>query len=51
VRGPYSIGAMDAKTDVRAKGRYFKLRFAGDSAPAAWRLGKAVFDVRPSSRR
>jgi hypothetical protein len=51
VKGPYSIGAMDEKTDVRAKGRYFKLRFSGNSAPAAWRLGKAVFDVRPSSRR
>jgi hypothetical protein len=40
-----------AKANVLTTGRLFKVRYAGDSAPTACRIGKPVFDVAPTGRR
>ncbi|MEO8115889.1 MAG: hypothetical protein ABI655_15980, partial [Phenylobacterium sp.] len=41
----------DAKADILATGRLFKVRFSGDSAPTGCRIGKPVFDVAQAGRR
>ncbi|HET6970824.1 MAG TPA: hypothetical protein VFH92_06855 [Phenylobacterium sp.] len=38
----------DAKADLLASGRLFRVRFAGASAPTGCRVGKPVFDVAPA---
>jgi len=43
--GPYAMAVGDAKVDVRASGRLFKVRFSGNSAPSYVRLGKLSFDL------
>jgi hypothetical protein len=47
----YSFAPDDEKVDVRATGRLFRLKFAGSSAPAAFRMGKPVFDMVPTGMR
>lgn len=51
VKGPYAVAATDDKTDMRAYGRYFRIRFSGASAPAFARIGEPVFDTRPGGQR
>lgn len=41
----------DGKADLLTTGRLFRVRFSGDSAPTACRIGKPVFDVTPTGRR
>jgi hypothetical protein len=41
----------EAKADLLATGRFFRVRFSGDSAPTACRIGKPVFDVAPAGKR
>lgn len=43
--GPYTMAVGDAKTDIRASGRLFKVKFSGSSAPSYMRLGKLSFDL------
>ena len=40
-----------AKADVLATGRLFRLRFSGESTPTSCRIGKPVFDVAPTGLR
>lgn len=47
----YSIAPSDEKIDVRAKGRYLRLKFSGNSSPTGGRLGAPVFEIIISSRR
>ena len=51
VRGPYAVAAGQARVDIRAAGRLFRLRFDGNSAPAACRWGAPVFDAAPAGGR
>lgn len=51
VKGPYGMGVGEAKTDMRANGRLFRVKFAGESAPTYARLGRLAFDVTPTSAR
>lgn len=51
---PPAIAAMapgDAKADLLASGRLFRLRFSGDSAPTGARIGTPTFDVAPAGQR
>jgi hypothetical protein len=38
----------ESKADFLVSGRLFRVRFAGDSAPTACRIGKPMFDVVPT---
>jgi hypothetical protein len=40
----------DARADLLASGRLFRLRFAGESAPTGCRIGKPTFDATPAGR-
>lgn len=40
----------DAKADLMTTGRLFRVRFSGESAPTACRIGEPVFDVAPAGR-
>lgn len=51
VKGPYAIAAGAARIDVRATGRYHRLRFAGAGAPARLHFGKPVLDVTTTGAR
>lgn len=46
-----AIGVGDDKVDLRLSGRLFRLKFAGDSAPAYARVGKPTVDFAPGGRR
>jgi hypothetical protein len=39
----------DAKADLMIEGRMHRVKFAGESAPTACRLGRPVFDVVQTS--
>ena len=45
------MAAGSAKADLLVSGRLFRVRFSGDSAPTACRIGKPVFDVAPCGAR
>jgi hypothetical protein len=50
---PAAAAAMapgDAKADLLASGRLFRVRFSGQSAPTGCRIGKPVFDVAPGGQ-
>lgn len=49
--GPVSIAPTDDQIDIRFSGRLFRIRFSGNSLPAAGRLGVPVFDIAASSGR
>lgn len=51
VFGPYVVAPSDDKTDMRASGRYYRIKFSGDSAPSFARLGRQVFDAARAGRR
>lgn len=51
VFGPYGMAVGQAKVDVRASGRLFKVKFSGNSLPTAARLGRPIFDVERLGRR
>lgn len=51
VKGPYAVSPFDDKTDMRALGRYHRIKFAGASAPSFARIGEPVFDTRPGGQR
>jgi hypothetical protein len=46
-----AISPGQAKADVLTSGRLFRLRFSGESAPTACRLGAPTFDVAPAGGR
>lgn len=45
-----ALAVGDAKADLLATGRLFRVRFAGQSAPTGCRIGKPTFDVVPAGR-
>jgi hypothetical protein len=47
----YSFGPDAEKIDIRASGRLFKVKFAGESSPTAFRLGRPVLDAVPTGVR
>lgn len=49
--GPYPLAPGAARLDLRASGRLFRIRLSGESAPAAMRLGRPVFDAAPAGGR
>jgi hypothetical protein len=49
--GPVPIASTDEKIDIRFSGRLFRIRFSGNSLPAAGRLGIPVFDIKGSAKR
>ncbi len=50
-RGPYSVAAGQERVDVRVAGRLFRIRYDGNSAPAACRWGTTIFDVVQAGAR
>jgi hypothetical protein len=48
---PPPMAPGDAKADILTTGRLFRVRFSGDSAPTACRIGRPVFDVAPTGQR
>jgi len=51
VAGPYAMAPGARKVDVRATGRFFKVRLSGNALPAACRVGRLVFDTAPVGAR
>lgn len=49
--GPVAIAANDDKVDIHFSGRLFRVRFSGESSPAAGRLGRPLFSMKTGSRR
>jgi hypothetical protein len=49
--GPYTMAVDEDAVNVRVKGRLFKIKFSGSSAPTQFRLGKPVLDARPGGIR
>lgn len=50
-KGPYAVSPSDDRTDMRASGRYFRIKFSGASAPSFARIGEPVFDTQPGGQR
>ncbi len=53
IEQPPIVAAMapgDAKADLLASGRLFRVRFSGESAPTGCRIGKPTFDATPAGR-
>jgi hypothetical protein len=53
VTQPPVVAAMapgDAKADLLASGRLFRVRFSGESAPTGCRIGTPVFDIAPGGQ-
>lgn len=48
---PVVMAPGDAKADIRASGRYFRVRLSGSAAPTFARLGRMTFDCKASARR
>lgn len=51
VNGPTAMAAGEEKVDLRATGRYFRVKFAGNSSPSDARIGVPVFDIVPLGAR
>lgn len=51
VYGPYAMATSEDKVDFKAKARLVKVKFSGGSAPTFMRLGKPIFDVKPTGQR
>ncbi len=49
--GPFALVPGQARADFRATGRFFRIRFAGNSAPTACRIGRPVFNVELAGSR
>ena len=49
--GPFPLATGAPRLDLRASGRLFRIRLSGESAPAALRLGRPVFDAGPGGER
>ena len=45
-----AMAVGDAKADLLATGRLFRVKFSGSSAPTGCRIGKPTFDVAPAGR-
>ncbi len=49
--GPYPVAAGQERVDIRVSGRLFRIRYDGNSAPAACRWGSPIFDVVQAGAR
>lgn len=47
----YTIASDADKVDLRASGRLFRIKLAGNSAPSEFRLGRPVIDFAPMGTR
>lgn len=47
----YMVAAGQDTVDFKTKGRLFRFRFAGDSAPSYYRLGRMLIDGKPAGRK
>lgn len=47
----YAVASTSEKVDLRSSGRLFRYKFAGSSSPAAYRMGRPVFDMVPTGMR
>lgn len=47
----YMVAAGQDTVDFKTKGRLFRFRFAGDSAPSYYRLGRMLIDGKPGGRK
>jgi hypothetical protein len=43
-----AVAPGDEKADLLTAGRLLRVRFSGESAPTACRIGRPVFDVAPA---
>jgi len=49
--GPYAIAPSQDRVDFKIPGRLFRIRFAANSLPARFRIGRPVFDVKSRGRK
>jgi hypothetical protein len=49
--GPITLAPGDDRADFKAQGRLFRVRFAGNSSPSRYRLGRMVVDVKVRGRK
>lgn len=49
--GPYALAPNQERRDLRVSGRFFRVRFDGDSSPTSCRLGTPIFDLTPTGTR
>lgn len=49
--GPYTMAIGAAKVDIRASGRLFRVKFAGNATPSFMRLGRLSFDLVAAGMR
>lgn len=49
--GPIGLAPGASRIDLRATGRFFKVRFSGQGAPTGGRIGRPVFDVVAAGTR
>lgn len=47
----FAIAAGQDTVDFKTKGRLFRFRFGGDSAPSYFRLGRMLIDGKPGGRK
>jgi len=50
-KGPYAVTSSTNKTDFRARGRQWAVKWSSDSIGDDWRLGDQRFRVRPQGKR
>lgn len=50
VYGPFVCAPGQQKVDFLVSGRVFDFEFSSNSSPAAWRMGKPVFDAEPQGQ-
>jgi hypothetical protein len=49
--GPYALAASQDVVNLKASGRFYRVRFSSDAAPSFWRLGRPIFDIKLRGRR
>jgi len=50
-KGPHMLAAGQRKRDFRATGRVVEMQLSGSSSPAAWRMGRPVFEAEVEGER
>jgi hypothetical protein len=49
--GPYAMTPGQEKQDLRVSGRFFRVRYEGDSSPTGARIGTPIFDLTATGTR
>jgi hypothetical protein len=50
-KGPWSLSPGQRKRDLRAIGRLVEVQLSGASSPAAWRMGRPLFEIQTEGAR